>query len=75
MSPLSFLILLTKMLSPCLLFSLAKGLSILLIFSKKKKKKKKTALGLGDSFYSSFCLHLVDFSPEFVYFLLFTPLG
>ena len=71
MSPLSFLILLTKMLSPCLLFSLAKGLSILLIFS----KKKKTALGLGDSFYSSFCLHLVDFSPEFDYFLLFTPLG
>ena len=73
MSPLSFLILLTKMLSPCLLVSMAKGLSILLIFS--KKKKKNTALGLGDSFYSSFCLHLVDFSPEFVYFLLFTPLG
>ena len=72
MSPLSFLILLTKMLSPCLLVSLAKSLSILLIFS---KKKKNTALGLGDSFYSSFCLHLVDFSPEFVYFLLFTPLG
>ena len=36
MSPLSFLILLIKMLSPCLLVSLAKSLSILLIFSKKQ---------------------------------------
>jgi hypothetical protein len=30
---------------------------------------------LVDSLNSSFCFHLVDFSPEFDYFLLSTPLG
>jgi hypothetical protein len=30
---------------------------------------------LVDSLYSSFCFHLVDFSPEFDYFLLSTPFG
>jgi hypothetical protein len=36
---------------------------------------KKPALGLVDSLYSSFCFHLVDFSPEFDYFLPSTTLG
>jgi hypothetical protein len=68
MYPFSFLILLIRILSLCPLVSLAKGLSILLIFF------KKPAPGMVDSLYSSFCLYLVDFSPEFDYFLPSTPL-
>ena len=63
MSPFSFLILLIRMLSLCPLVSLANGLSILLIFSKNQ------FLIFVDSLCSSFCLYLVDFSPEFDYFL------
>ena len=66
MSPFSFLILLIRMLS---LVSLAKDLSILLIFL------KEPAPSLVDSLNSSFCFHLVDLAPEFDYFLLSTPLG
>jgi hypothetical protein len=80
MSPFSFLILLIRILSLCPQVSLAKSLSILLIFSKKKKKKKKnnnnkkkTAPALVDSLYSSFYFYFVDFSPEFDYFLQSTP--
>jgi hypothetical protein len=58
-SPFSFLILLIRILSLCPPVSLEKGLSILLIFL------KKPAPGLVDSLKSSFCFHLVDFSPEF----------
>jgi hypothetical protein len=58
MAPFSFLILLIMILSLCPLLSLAKGLSILLIFSKNKL------------LVPSFCFHLVDFRPEFDYFLL-----
>jgi hypothetical protein len=35
---------------------------------------KELAAGLVDSLNSSFCFHLVDFSSEFDYFLLSTPL-
>ena len=69
MSPSSFLILLIRILSLCPLVSLAKGLSILLIFL------KEPAPPLVDSSNSSSCFHLVDFSPEFDYFLPSTPLG
>jgi hypothetical protein len=48
---------------------MAKGLSILLGFL------KEPAPGLVDSLNSSFCFHLVDFSPEFDYFLLSTHFG
>ena len=65
MSPSSFLILLIRILSLCPLVSLTKGLSILL----------NQAPGLVDSLNSSFCFHLVDFSPEFDYFLQCTPHG
>ena len=79
MSPFSLLILFIRMMSLCPLVSLAKGLSIVLILSKQKQKtktnKQKTAPGLVDSLYSSFCFHLVDFSPEFDYFLPPTPHG
>jgi hypothetical protein len=72
-SPFSFVIFLIRILSLCHLVSLAKGLSILLIFSKQNKTKQnktkqnktKPAPGLVDSLYSSFCFYLVDFSPEF----------
>jgi hypothetical protein len=37
--------------------------------------QRKSAPGLVDSFYSSFCFHLVDFSAEIDYFLPSTPLG
>ena len=67
MSPFTFLILLIRILSLCPLVSLAKGLSILLI--------DKPAPGLVDSLNSSFSFHLVDFSPEFDYFLLSTSRG
>jgi hypothetical protein len=36
---------------------------------------KDPAPHLVDSLNSSFCFHLVDFSPEFDPFLLSTPLG
>jgi hypothetical protein len=67
MSPFSFLILLIRMLSLCPLVSLAKGLSILLIFF------KETATGLVDSLNSSSCFYLVDFNTEFHYFMPSTP--
>ena len=66
MSLFSFLIFLIRSLSLCPLVSLAKGLSILLIFSTPR---------LVDSLNSSSCFHLVDFAPEFDYFLASTPLG
>jgi hypothetical protein len=69
MSPFSFLILLISILSLCPLVSLAKGLSILLIFL------KESASGMVDSLNSSFCFYLVDFSPEFDYLVPSTPLG
>ena len=62
MSPFSFLILLIRILSLCPLVSLAKGLSILLIFL------KEPAPHLVDSLNSSSCFHLVDFAHEFDYF-------
>ena len=65
MSPFSFLTLLIWIPSLCPLVSLAKGLSILLIFS----KNQFLALLI-------LCIALlVDFSPEFDYFLQSTPLG
>ena len=69
MSPFSVLILLIRMLSLCPLVILAKGLSILLIFL------KEPVPGFVDSLNSSSCFHLVDFAPEFDYFLPSTPLG
>jgi hypothetical protein len=60
MSPLSFLILLIRILSLCSLVSLAKGFVDFL---------KEPATGSVDSLNSSFCFHLVDFSPQFDYFL------
>ena len=69
MSPFLFLILLIRILSLCPLVSLAKGLSILLIFF------KESAPHLVDSLNSSSCFHLADFAPKFDYFLLSTPLG
>ena len=69
MSPFSFQILLITMFSLCPQVSLAKGLSILLIFL------KEPAPHLVDSLNSFSCFHLVDFAPEFEYFLLSTPLG
>ena len=68
----SFLILLIRIPSLCLIVSLAKGLSVLLIFS---KKQNKTVRGLVDTLYSSFGFYLVDFSRDFDYFLLSIPLG
>jgi hypothetical protein len=52
--------LLSWVLSLCPLASPAKGLSRLLIFL------KEPAPGLVNFFYSSFCFHLVDNSPEFI---------
>ena len=69
MSPFPFLILLIWILSFYPLASLANGLFILLIFF------KEPAPGLANSLSSSLCFHLVDFGPEFDYFLLSTPLG
>jgi hypothetical protein len=65
----SFLILFIWIPSLCPLVSLAKGLSILLIFF------KELAPHFVDSLYSSFYFYLVDFSPEFDYFLYSTPFG
>ena len=67
-SPFSFLILLIRILSLCPLVSLAKGLIYLVDFL------KQSSPGLVDSLNSSFCFHLVNFSPEFDYFLPSTPL-
>ena len=68
MSPFSFPILLIWILSLCPLVSLAKGLSILLIFL------KEPAPGFVDCSYSSFCFYLVDFSPECAFsYLLWVP--
>ena len=67
-STFSFLILLIWILSLCLLVSLAKGLSILLIFF------KEPAFGLVDSLYGSLRFYLIDFSPEFDDLLSSTPL-
>jgi hypothetical protein len=64
MSSFSFLILIIWILSLCLLVSLAKGLSSSLIFS---KNQLLVLLIL--------CFQLVDFSPEFDYFLPSTLLG
>jgi hypothetical protein len=68
MSPFSFLILLIRILSLCPLFSLFKGLNLVDFL-------KEPAPGLFDSLYTSFCFHLVVFSPKLDYFLLSTPLG
>jgi hypothetical protein len=57
------------MLSLCPLVSRAKDLFILVIFL------GEPAPDLVDSLNSSFCFYLVDFSPEFDYFLMCTPLG
>jgi hypothetical protein len=62
MSPFSFLILLIRILSLCPLVCLAKGICILLIFSKNHL--------LVYSLNSSFSFYLVDSIPEFDYFLL-----
>ena len=63
MSSFSFLILLIRILSLCPLVSL--DIDFL----------KEPVPGLVDSLNSSFCFHLVDFSPEFDYFLQSPPLG
>jgi hypothetical protein len=68
-SPFSFLILLIRILSLCPLVSLAKGLIYFVDFLKEPLPS------LVDSLYRSFCFHLIDFSPEFDYFLPSTPLG
>jgi hypothetical protein len=70
MSPFSFLILLICILSLCPLVSLAKGLSILLIFS----KNQLLVLLIFFFLYSSFSFFLVDLNPEFDYFLPSIPL-
>ena len=67
MSPFSFLILLIRMLSLCPLVSL--GFIYLVDFL------KEPAPPLVNSLNSSSCFHLVDFAPEFDYFLPSTPLG
>jgi hypothetical protein len=36
---------------------------------------KEPAFGFADSLYYFNCFSLVDFSPEFDYFLPYTPLG
>ena len=69
LSHFSFLILLIRILSLFTLVSLAKGLSILLIFSKNQLLVWLIFLN------SSFCFHLVYFAPEFDFFLPSTPLG
>ena len=63
----SFLILLISIVSLCPLVSVAKGLSVLLIFSKNQL--------LVLLLKCSFCVYLVDFSPEFDYLLSSTLLG
>ena len=65
-SPFSFLILLIWILSLCPLVCLDNYLVDFL---------KEPALSFVDSLYDSCCFYLVDFSPEFDYFLLSIPLG
>ena len=60
MSPFSFLFLLTRILSLCPPVSLAKGLSILLIFS-KKQLLVSLILNLSLSLVFVFCLFVFDF--------------
>jgi hypothetical protein len=81
MSNFSFMILL-NMILPLGLLLVWLGFVYLVDFLKTKQNKtkqtqktKKTAPGLVDSLYCSFLFHLVDFSPEFGFFLLSTPLG
>ena len=69
MSHFSVLILLIRILSLCPLVSLAKGLIYLVDFLKEPTPP------LVNSLNSSSCFHLVDFTPEFDYFLPSTPLG
>jgi hypothetical protein len=68
MSPFSFLILLIRMLSLCPLVSLAKAFIYLLDIL------TEPAPSLFDSLNSSSCFYLVDFTPDFDYFLASTPL-
>jgi hypothetical protein len=70
MSPFSFLILLIRIMSLCPLVSQVKGLSMLLIFS-----NKQLLVWLIFCIVLFVCFYLVNFSPEFDYFLLSTPLG
>jgi hypothetical protein len=74
MFPFSFLILLIGMLSLCPLFSLVKGLSILLIFSKNQAWLILRIAFFLFACFVLFCFHLVDFSSEFDYFLFSFPL-
>ena len=73
MSPFSFLILLIRILSLCPLVRMAKGLYILYWVNRVDFLNEPH--GLVDALNSSFCFYLVDFSPEFDYFLPSTPLG
>ena len=68
MSPFSFLILLIWILPLGTLISLTRDLSIILILSKNQ-------LLVLLIFYCSLCFYLVNFGPEFDYFLHSTPLG
>jgi hypothetical protein len=69
MSPFSFMILLIRILFLFPLVSLAKGLIYHVNFF------NKIAPSFVDSLYTSFYFHLVDFSPEFDYFMPSTPRG
>jgi hypothetical protein len=69
MSPFSFLILLIWILPLGPLVSLARDLFILLILS------KEPAFGFADSLYCFLCFYLLNFGPEFDYFLPSTLLG
>ena len=68
MAPFSFLILLTWILSLYPLVSLAKGFIYLVDFLKEPTPPLVNTL-------NSSCFHLVDFTPEFDYFLPSTPFG
>jgi hypothetical protein len=67
-SPLSLLILVIWLLSLCLFINLDKILSILFIFL------KGLSLGFIDSLYCSFLFKLIEFRPDFYYFLSYTHL-
>ena len=69
MPPFSFLILLIRIKRPVPSTESGSGFIYLVDFL------KEPAPSLVDSLNSSFCFHLVDFTPEFDYFLLSTPLG
>jgi hypothetical protein len=68
MSPFLFLIVIIWILPLDPLVSLARGLSIMLIFP------KEPASDFVDSLYCFLSSYLFDFSPEFDYFLPSTPL-